>query len=131
MIADDFKRLLKERAGECTLAELDDLLEKYGNDDGYLHLIRDGILARLKREDSGDYTSRATSGWQPTMNKKKRLEQFILARGPTASFHTAAAPAGKADPQADTIAALNTRISALEHRLQLLERRCAAQKFKL
>lgn len=133
MIDDDFKRILEERAYSCDLGELDVLLGKYGHDDDYLAMIKRGIYDRLNREDSGDWTSPASSGWKPANDKKKRLEQFILDRGPKGMFNTAAAPlsANPAPDHSETVAQLQKQIRDMDARLRTLEQREAARKFKL
>ncbi len=125
MFDDDFKRILKDRAYSCDLAELDVLLNKFGHDDDCLMQIKRGIYDRLNREDSGDWTSSASAGWKVTNDKKKHLEQFILDRGPKGMFNAAATPAHD-----DTIAQLQQQVRDLSSRVQRLEQG-ERKKFRL
>lgn len=128
MFDDDFKRILKDRARSCDLGGLDTLLAKYGQHDDCLALIKKGVYEHLAREDSGDWTSPASSGWKSASDKKKRLEEFILERGPSGMFNAVATPA--AIHNDDTIARLQKQVHQLESRLRQLEQREDARKFK-
>lgn len=125
MSTDDFQRILKERACNCDLPELEKLLARYGHDDTSLASIKRGVYDRLNREDSGDWTSSASSGWKSANDKKKALEQFILDRGPAGAFNAAA------NGNSDTIARLQQQVQQMESRLRKLEQRDDARKFKL
>ena len=125
---DDFKRILKDRAYACTPDELGALLQKYGHDDECLALIKRGIYDRLNREDSGDWTSSASSGWKPANDKKKKLEQFILDRGPASMRSVAPAFNTAANADADKLMA---RITQLEARVAQLEKKESGNRFKL
>ena len=131
MTTDDFQRILKERACNCDLAEIEKLLARYGHDDTSLASIKRGVYDRLGREDSGDWTSSASSGWKSANDKKKALEQFILDRGPSGMFNAAAAPAPAANSNDDTIARLQKQVQQMDARLRHLEQREDARKFKL
>ncbi len=134
MNTSDFRRILKERAGACDFDEFETLLGKYGHDDACLDAIGKGVSERLRREDSGDWTSSATPGWAPTMKKRKRLEQHILERGPAGMFNAAATPP-VATPAANsndaTLARLHEQIRQLEKRVARLEKQGDAHRFKL
>ena len=125
MSTDDFQRILKERACNCDLPELEKLLARYGHDDASLASIKRGVYDRLNREDSGDWTSSASSGWKSANDKKKALEQFILDRGPAGAFNAAV------NGNSDTIARLQQQVQQMESRLRKLEQRDDARKFKL
>lgn len=128
MTDDDFKRILKDRAYSCTPDELGALLQKYGHDDECLAQIKRGIYDRLNREDSGDWTSPASSGWKPANDKKKKLEQFILDRGPASMRQVT--PAFNATATVDTDK-LIARIAQLEARVTQLEKKESGSRFKL
>lgn len=131
MNTDDFQRILKERAGSCDFDEFEALLAKYGHDDTCLDAIGKGVSERLRREDSGDWTSPASSGWAPAMKKRKRLEQHILDRGPAGMFnHAAAQPATPASND-DAVTQLQQQVRQLQARVTQLEKLSNAAKFKL
>lgn len=132
MNTDDFQRILKERAGTCDFAEFEALLAKYGHDDACLDAMNKGVSERLRREDSGDWTSPASSGWAPTMKKRKRLEQHILDRGPAGMFNHAATPAPRpAVANDDALTQLQQQLRQLQARVAQLEKTSDAAKFKL
>lgn len=127
----DFQRILKERASSCDFDEFEALLAKYGHDDACLDAIGKGVSERLRREDSGDWTSPASSGWAPTMKKKKRLEQHILDRGPAGMFNHAAAQPATPVRNDEAVAQLQQQVRQLQARVTQLEKLNNAAKFKL
>lgn len=122
----DFHRVLFDHVHNCTVDEFKTVLAKYGQDSACLKVMQDAIRARLGIEDSGDWTSRASCGWQPTRDKQKALDRHILDRGPANAFETAArkpAQTTAIHPAADTsdIAALRAEVAVLKQRIQKLE----------
>jgi hypothetical protein len=127
----DFHRVLYDRVHECAVPDFKALLEKYGDDDGCLKIMKEALDDRLSREDSGDWTSSASPGWKPTREKQKALDRHILDRGPRRDFRQAAsrtadAPRPEAAQKSD-VESLREEITALRQRVAKLE----ARKLKL
>ncbi len=90
VFATEFHRVLFDHVHNCSVPEFKTILEKHGQDTACLKVMQDAIHARMGIEDSGDWTSKSSDGWQPTRDKQKALDRYILNRGPRGDFQQAA-----------------------------------------
>lgn len=105
-------KALRDKAYDCTPEDFRDLLRRFAADDAALAALHQGVKDRAKREDGGDYTSAATSGYAAVRRKEKMLQDCYLGLPP----FDAAKPAGTA-----TLAELQETVTELTARVELLE----------
>lgn len=119
----EFHRILQKHAREASPSEFRDLLEKHGHLDACVDSLGKGVTDHGRREDSGDWTSPATSGYSSYKIKRDLLEKHILGRGPRGQFN-----AGGADTR---VAALERQVAELARRVERLETRRPDSRYRL
>lgn len=121
-------RIIKhlEDVGENgTADEFKDALIKFGEDANAAEALHKGLQRQARYEDSGDYTSPASSGYRRMQAKQKIMQDYDLRRGAFADFNAVAVRKSAPAPQApanNNNAALLRQIEDLTRRVEELER---------
>ena len=121
-------RIIKhlEDVGENgTADEFKDALIKFGEDSAAAEALHKGLQRQARYEDSGDYTSPASSGYRRMLAKQKIMQDYDLRRGAFADFNAAAikkpATTAPASNSNNNNAALLRQIEDLTRRVEELE----------
>lgn len=107
-------KALRDKAYGCTPDDFRDLLRRFAADDEALAALHQGVKDRARREDGGDYTSSATSGYAAVRQKEKMLQDCYLGLPP----FDVAKPAGT-----PTMAELQETVKELTARVEYLEQK--------
>lgn len=86
-------RIIKhlEDVGENgTAEEFKDALMKFGDREAAAEALHKGLQRQARYEDSGDYTSPASSGYRRMLAKQKIMQDYDLRRGIFADFNAVA-----------------------------------------
>lgn len=76
-----FIKLLEERACNGDSAQLEQLLEKYKDNDEMIEVIQRGVDQGLSYQDSGDFRDPPSRGYQAAKYKSEMMDKFHFARG--------------------------------------------------